>query len=184
MAAAAEPPAPPPALVRQAIATLRHVHWYRDDYEGGCPTSCKAFFSWDSLPGSLRASLASVQAQLTKKKEICPEEQSSDQGEEESSLNASSSTRTLAARLCDLHRSQASWKKWGTTCKGEYCDGHEWPTERDAPLLYVRSTSPRQAVILLHFGLLKEADVDRLVRDNFPVALFIAHLLHNSGAAC
>lgn len=181
--AAASPPSA--ALVKEALANLRHPQWYREEYAGGCPkkgtAACKALFSWTALPDSLKASLSAIKTYLTRRKEICPEENAEEQHEESNSNGNSRSLRTFAARLCELHRSQAAWIKWGTTCKGEVCEGHEWPQKAYAPLLYLKSTSPRQAVILLHFGLLKETDVTRLIRDDFPVALFVSHLLHNSG---
>jgi len=80
------------------------------------------------------ASSKSNQVYLSKKKDICPAEKDEEEvaEEEEGSSTTPFSPRSIGARLCDLHRSQASWKKWGTSCKGEYCDGHEWPSERDA----------------------------------------------------
>lgn len=179
------------SLVRDAITTLRHTFWYHIDYQGGCPrnkknqSACRAVFSFDSLPSSKKPVLKDIKACLSKKSEICPyekeEEEQDNKDEEEEEEGETPSRRSAAARLCELHRRQASWKNWGTSCDNFFCYGHEWPLKKDAPLLYLKCTSPRQAVILLHFGLLKEANVSRLVTDHFPVAIFVAHLLHNNG---
>lgn len=182
---------PSASLVKDAITSIRHTFWYRVDYQGGCPRkkkdqscACRAVFSFDSLPLTKKPTLKDIKACLSKKSEICPYEKEEEEEEEEEKKEEEGGTpsrRSAAARLCELHRRQASWKNWGTSCDNFFCYGHEWPLEKDAPLLYLKCTSPRQAVILLHFGLLKEAHVNRLVTEHFPVAIFVAHLLHNNG---
>lgn len=164
--------------VRKAIVSVRHARWYRAEHEGGCPkNACSSLFSFDSVSAAERASLKDIQACISRKTDICPAEKE----EEEEGEDVKSPRKDAASRLCELHRRQTTWRNWGTTCDDYYCHGHEWPSEKDAPLLYLKFTSPRQAVILLHFGLLKESHVDRLVTENFRVAVFVAHLMHNSG---
>ena len=173
-----------PAHVREAILSVRHGQWYRVEYEGGCPrkdkNACSALFSYDALPREKTASLNDIKSCLSKKTDICPDEKE-EKEEEEEEKQESTPRRDASSRLCELHRRQATWRNWGTSCDDSYCHGHEWPSEKDAPVLYRKSTSPRQAVILLHFGLLKESHVDKLVMNNFPVALFVMHLMHNTG---
>lgn len=53
------------------------------------------------------------------------------------------------------------------------------PDAQTAPLIYVKHTSVQQAAILLHFGLLTERDVSKLIRKDFSVARLVAHLMHS-----
>lgn len=137
--------------VFQAIARSRHAGWYRESCSGACPSSGSRSYSfvelWDKYPLFLTRNHVSQwlsNVHVATKKSLSP-------------------GRKPHHWLCDLHKRQPSWRNWGGSCEGECCENYTWPDKSIAPLLYLAHTTPRQAVVLLHFGLFKEEDVSRLI---------------------
>lgn len=163
--------AEPQARVLQAIARSRHAGWYRESCGGACPRhgprACPYLELWEKYPIFLTKKQVSEWLSAV-------------------FVTCASTGGPFQARnarwLCLLHRSQAAWRNWGASCEGECCESHDWPDKSIAPLLYLAHTTPRQAVVLLHFGLFKEEDVSRLISKSLAIALLVAHLLHNRGS--
>lgn len=180
---------PPELLLLEAILKAGHMGWYRQQCSGSCPPKCP-FLSlpWaTAMPVSLLSN--AIHSHLEARIMRC------------SGISAAATTTTTIIgtttdissggmlplifqrkkRLCALHNAQAAWRKRGSSCAGECCLAHDWPEKESAPLLHLPHLSPRQAVVLLHFGLLTEANAREVVTWNAPLAKLVVHLLHNKG---
>lgn len=156
------------ATLFQAIAKTRHAGWYRDSCAGACPhkgaRSCAFLSIWSEKQD----------AQGTPQKYL-PILDCCRHG------NLVDGPPLLQRGLCKLHHSQATWRSYGAKCEGESCAKYDWPTKEVAPLLYLSHTTRRQAVVLLHFGLYTEEDVQTLIANCIEVATLVTHLLHHKG---
>lgn len=164
-----------------AIAKTRHAGWYRESCAGACPyqgaRSCAFLNLWSEYAKSFTNSqLASIRALLQDRilRGCCLDYNAADDN----------SVVSLQRGLCLLHSRQAAWRIFGASCEGVCCEKYAWPTKEASPLLYVPHTTPRQAVVLIHFGLHTKEDVAQLISTSMEVAILVAHLLHHQGNVC